>query len=89
MIFESHQPAIPKLCILKITKMSTASRLRTLFNIINWKCGPMPNMMVALPNIGGALYSTLQSLADATTTCRAVTMPRRKTSRKLVGCPKL
>jgi len=27
--------------------------------------GPMPNMMVALPNIGGALWSTPQSLADA------------------------
>jgi len=25
----------------------------------------MPNVMVALPNIGGALYSTQQSLADA------------------------
>jgi len=25
----------------------------------------MPNVMVALPNIGGALYTTLQSLADA------------------------
>jgi len=24
----------------------------------------MPNMMVALPNIGGALYSTPESLAD-------------------------
>jgi len=24
----------------------------------------MPNMMVALPNIGGALYATPQSLAD-------------------------
>ena len=24
----------------------------------------MPNMMVALPNIGGALYSTPQSVAD-------------------------
>jgi len=24
----------------------------------------MPNVMVALPNIGGALCSTLQSLAD-------------------------
>ena len=29
------------------------------------ECGPMPNVMVALPNIGGALCSTLQSLADA------------------------
>jgi len=26
--------------------------------------GPMPNVMVALPNIGGALCSTPQSLAD-------------------------
>jgi len=25
----------------------------------------MPNVMVALPNIGGALWSTPQSLADA------------------------
>jgi len=29
------------------------------------ECGPMPNMMAALPNIGGALCSTTQSLADA------------------------
>jgi len=28
-------------------------------------CGPMPNVMVALLNIGGALCSTPQSLADA------------------------
>jgi len=27
--------------------------------------GPMPNVMAALPNIGGALWSTPQSLADA------------------------
>jgi len=29
------------------------------------QCGPMPNVMVALPNIGGAVCSTQQSLADA------------------------
>jgi len=29
------------------------------------ECGPMPIVMVALPNIGGALCSTPQSLADA------------------------
>jgi len=29
------------------------------------ECGPMPNVMVALPNIGGALCSTPQSFADA------------------------
>ena len=29
------------------------------------ECGPMPNVMAALPNIDGALCSTPQSLADA------------------------
>jgi len=29
------------------------------------ECGPMPNVMVALPKKGGALCSTPQSLADA------------------------
>jgi len=29
------------------------------------ECGPMPNLMVVLPNIGGALCSTPQSLPDA------------------------
>jgi len=29
------------------------------------ECGPMPNVVVALPNVGGALCSTPQSLADA------------------------
>jgi len=28
-------------------------------------CGPMPNVMAALPNTGGALLSKPQSLADA------------------------
>ena len=29
------------------------------------ECGPMPNVMAALPNIGGAFCSTPQSLANA------------------------
>jgi len=29
------------------------------------ECGPMPNAMAVLPNIGGALCSTPQSLSDA------------------------
>jgi len=29
------------------------------------ECGLMPNVMIALPNIGGALCSTPQTLADA------------------------
>ena len=47
----------------------TQQKNNTLFfssveNNNNKKCGPMPNVMVALPNIGGALCSTPQSLAD-------------------------
>jgi len=34
-------------------------------NKIKLECGPMPNLMVALPNIGGDLCSTPPSLADA------------------------
>ena len=48
----------------------------------------MPNVIVALPNIGGALCSTPQSLADAHYRCCAVTLPRRETSRNLQGFPK-
>jgi len=34
--------------------------------VIQLECGPMPNVMVALPNIGGAtLCSTLQRLTRA------------------------
>ena len=29
------------------------------------ECGPLPNVMATLPNIGGAVSSTPQSLADA------------------------
>jgi len=32
---------------------------------VQLECGPMPNLMVALSNIGGALCSTPQSLIDA------------------------
>jgi len=34
-------------------------------DITKLECGPMPNVMVALPNIDGAFYSTPQTLADA------------------------
>ena len=37
----------------------------TACNINLLECGPMPNLMVALPNIGGALCSMPQSFADA------------------------
>jgi len=34
-------------------------------NKIEVECGPVPNVMAALPNIRGTLCSTPQSLADA------------------------
>jgi len=34
-------------------------------NSMKLECGPMPNLMVALPNTVGALCSTARSLADA------------------------
>jgi len=37
----------------------------TAFSECKLECGPMPNVMAALPNIGGALCSTPQSLPDA------------------------
>jgi len=47
------------------------------------ECRPMPKVMATLSNIGGALCSVLQSLADARSRplveCRAVTKPRRET----------
>ena len=49
---------VEKINVQEIDKYKTITEL---------ECGPMPNVMVALPNIGGALYSTPQSFADATT----------------------
>ena len=48
----------------------------------NYKCGPMLNVMAALPNIGGALCSVPQRLADGGRRLleyRAVTLPRPET----------
>ena len=51
----------------------------------------MPNVMAALPNIGGALCSVPQSLADAhylsVVTCRAVTLKETRNPLKLTGVP--
>ena len=42
-----------------------AHRLNTLKNRHKLECGTIPNLIPAVPNIGGALCSTPQSLADA------------------------
>jgi len=41
--------------------------------------GPIPNVMTALPHIGGALCSVPQFGWRPLLECRAVTLPRRKT----------
>jgi len=64
------QPGKTTHCTSSIHNLATPNRLLQLKQnnakqFQNYKCGPMPNLMAALPNIGGALCSTPQSLADA------------------------
>jgi len=47
----------PFICLLRLDNNSKQQQ--------QLECGPMPNLMAALPNMGGALCSTPQSLADA------------------------
>jgi len=48
----------------------------------------MPNVMVALPNIGGALCSTSQSVADAHYYMPCSNAAKSRTPLKVAGCPK-
>jgi len=55
---------------LSVQNVARQKEMMSVFNVgivrqNKLECGPMPNVMVALPNIGGALCSTPQSLADA------------------------
>jgi len=48
------------------SELSVGRKVYKLFQLIQrLECGPMPNVMAALPSIGGALCSTPQSVADA------------------------
>ena len=47
----------------------------------------MPNLMVALPNIGGALCSTPQSLADAHYLMQCSNAAKTQNPLKFVGVP--
>ena len=63
---DSHdRRALVEVCTVPVLLVLTG--LLRLSGVIYTKleCGPMPNLMVALPNIGGALCSMPQSLADA------------------------
>ena len=54
---------------------------------VELECGPMPNLMVALPNIGGALCSTPQSLADAHYQIPCSNAPKTRNPLKFAGVP--
>jgi len=49
----------------KAPSIQQVARLSYIKHLLILACGPMPNVMAALPNTGGALCSTPQSLADA------------------------
>ena len=55
--------------------------------VVPLECGPMPNLMVALPNIGGALCSTPQSLPDAHCQMPCSNAPKTQNPLKFVGVP--
>jgi len=51
------------------------------------ECGPMPNVMAALPNIGGAVCSTPQSLAEPSTGVPCSNAAKTRNPLKLAGVP--
>jgi len=54
---------------------------------VQLECGPMPNVMVALPNIGGALCSTPQSLDDAHYQMPCSNAAKTRNQLKFAGVP--
>jgi len=58
---QSHQVHLTALQYYKCMQYTVRHTIRHM----KLECGPMPNVMAALPNIGGARCSTPQSLADA------------------------
>jgi len=78
------------LIIRNLSKWFKLSIYRHICSLI-WKleCGPMTNVMVALPNIGGTLCSTPQFGWRPLLECCAVMLPSCETRWKYPGCPKL
>ena len=58
---------------------------RPYVNLLKLECGRMPNVMVAMPNVGGALCSTPQSLADADTWLPCSNAAKTRNPLKLAG----
>jgi len=53
------------LCNVSVVYLFTIPRISAYNLTLNLECGPMPNVMVALLNVGGTFCSMPQSLADA------------------------
>ena len=74
----------------KVSRMSAdRSRRKFVEKRKKVECGPMPNVMAALPTTGGTLCWTPQFGWRRLLACRAVTLPRRETRWNLQGYPKL
>jgi len=58
-----------------------------LLNELKLECGPMLNVIAALPNIGGALCSTPLSLADANTGVLCSNAAKMRNPLTLAGVP--
>ena len=52
-------------CVFALCSFMQCYHVLALMKQIELECGPISNVMAALSNIGGALCSTPQSLADA------------------------
>jgi len=69
-------------------KIQNTNTCQNVFKIqFKLECGPMPNVMAALPNTGGALSSTPQFGSRQLLECCAVTLQRRETRRICWGAP--
>jgi len=55
------------------------------FHFSRLECGPMPNMMAALPNMGGALYSTPQIWLTPTTRVSCSNAAKTRNPLKFAG----
>jgi len=64
-IFDVPQYQIDLIILKTYDQQFTLTTKKSLHTIFKLECGQMPNVMAALPNIGGGLCSTPQSLADA------------------------
>jgi len=62
---KNHHKIVERYVVGELLQSTAIKKIPFLHILQTLQCAPMPNVMAALPNIGGALCSTPQSLADA------------------------